>query len=226
MKCYEIKIYCFNKKNITPPERIDNPRKTNTRGGVYLGLVCVVHWFPRLPHFHILHNPDRSHFIPETSLKPISPTSLMASVFRLVLQDCNLLPCQAIYKPSSCFPSRRLNTHLGMLHYIRCFFFFFFALISYTFLGTKDCLLCFWVHEFAVFIQFQSCICAFTNKSVVNMNNKIQELGLLYPGMEEFGQLKTSRGVQLWLSQPFHLLQSFTLQGIFCNGVLHHLVLL
>jgi hypothetical protein len=102
----------------------------------------------------------------------------------------------------------------------------FFALISYKFLGTKDCLLCFWVHEFAVFIQFQSCICAFTNKSVVNMNNKIQELGLLYPGMEEFGQLKTSRGVPLWLSQPFHLLQSFTLQGIFCNGVLHHLVLL
>ncbi|KAJ6862883.1 hypothetical protein NC652_039680 [Populus alba x Populus x berolinensis] len=36
----------------------------------------------------------------------------MASVSRLVLQDCNLLPCQAIYKPSSCFPSRRLNTHL------------------------------------------------------------------------------------------------------------------
>ncbi|KAL3566553.1 hypothetical protein D5086_031968 [Populus alba] len=36
----------------------------------------------------------------------------MASVSRLVLQDCNLLPCQAIYKPSPCFPSRRLNTHL------------------------------------------------------------------------------------------------------------------
>ncbi|KAF9662481.1 hypothetical protein SADUNF_Sadunf18G0057600 [Salix dunnii] len=36
----------------------------------------------------------------------------MASMSRLVLQDCNLMPCQAIYKPSSCFSSRRLKTHL------------------------------------------------------------------------------------------------------------------
>jgi len=157
LKCYEIKIYCFNKKNITPPERIDNPRKTNTRGGVYLGLVCVVHWFPRLPHFHILHNPDRSHFIPETSLKPISPTSLMASVFRLVLQDCNLLPCQAIYKPSSCFPSRRLNTHLGMLHYIRCFFFSFLPSLATRF----------WVLRIVCFVfGYMSLLCLSNSKHV------------------------------------------------------------
>ncbi|CAK7334842.1 unnamed protein product [Dovyalis caffra] len=36
----------------------------------------------------------------------------MASMSRLVLQDCNLQPCEAIYRPGSCFLSRRLKTHL------------------------------------------------------------------------------------------------------------------
>lgn len=45
----------------------------------------------------------------------------MASLSRIVLKDCKLGTYDAVYRPSSSFPARKLQTYLGM-YYFFCLF--------------------------------------------------------------------------------------------------------
>lgn len=49
----------------------------------------------------------------------------MASLSRIVLKDCKLGTYDAVYRPSSSFPARKLQTYLGMFYFIFIFFFLF-----------------------------------------------------------------------------------------------------
>lgn len=46
----------------------------------------------------------------------------MASLSRIVLKDCKLGTYDAVYRPSSSFPARKLQTYLGMFYFIIIFF--------------------------------------------------------------------------------------------------------
>ena len=50
----------------------------------------------------------------------------MASLSRIVLKDCKLGTYDAVYRPSSSFPARKLQTYLGM--------YYFFLLVYYCLL--------------------------------------------------------------------------------------------